>query len=44
MTTAPIHKLTAVLPLVLLVACGPDSAAPRLAVDLQPLSAARRSE
>src|SRR6266568_5669998 len=36
MTTAPIHKLTAVLPLVLLVACGTDSAAPRLAADLQP--------
>ena len=36
MTTRPITKLTAVLPLALLVACGPDSAAPRLAADLQP--------
>jgi hypothetical protein len=36
MTTGPITKLSAVLPLVLFVACGPDSAAPRFASDLQP--------
>src|SRR6266705_6207511 len=36
MTTGSIPQIAAVLPLVLLVACGPDSAAPRLASDLQP--------
>jgi Tol biopolymer transport system component len=36
MTTGAIPKPTAVLTLVLLAACGPDSAAPPLAVDLQP--------
>jgi hypothetical protein len=36
MTTGPITKLSAVLPLVFFVACGPDSAAPRFASDLQP--------
>lgn len=36
MTTGPITKLSAVLALVLFVACGPDSAAPRFASDLQP--------
>ena len=36
MIAGSIPKLTAVLPLVLLVACGPDSAAPRLAADFQP--------
>jgi hypothetical protein len=36
MTTGPITKLSAVLPLVLFVACGPDSAAPRFASDRQP--------
>lgn len=36
MTARAIPRLTAVLPLVFLVACGPDSAAPRRAVDLHP--------
>src|SRR5258705_1153948 len=44
MTTRPITQVAAVLPLVLLVACGTDSAAPRLAADLQPSFSLSRAE
>jgi len=36
MTTVAIHKVAAVLPLILLVACGPDSTTRPLAVPLEP--------